>query len=286
MSGSHYTELPPPADLRAAVACTWIAHVGPDMTAPAPIVPDACSDIVVIGDAVPHVAGPATRTHVVQVPAGTTVVGIRFRPGAARALFGCDASELRDADPELRAVCGASASVLESELAVPSTDAMRAALERWARGRLGKRLGREALSLRAADALVADHRLSVDALGAMLGWSPRRLHREMTGTCGYGPKTLQRILRLQWTLRLARQRALAHRWPTLAMLALDAGYADQAHMTREFRDLTGFTPRELLVRSHADVGRWLDGADFFKTEPKRGEKLGRVGESIGESVGG
>jgi hypothetical protein len=29
-------------------------------------------------------------------------------------------------------------------------------------------------------------------------------------------------------------------------------------MTREFRDLTGFTPRALLARSRADVGRWLD----------------------------
>jgi AraC-like DNA-binding protein len=92
----------------------------------------------------------------------------------------------------------------------------------------------------------------------MLGWSPRRLHREMTETCGYGAKTLQRIVRLQRTLRLARQRALAHRRPTLAMLALDAGYADQAHMTRDFRDLTGYTPRELLARSRADVGRWLE----------------------------
>ncbi|PYP78138.1 MAG: AraC family transcriptional regulator [Gemmatimonadetes bacterium] len=187
-------------------------------------------------------------------------------PGAARAVFGCDAPELRDADPELRAVCGASTSVLDAELtAASTTDAMRTALERWTRRRLGARIVRDEIVLRAANALVADHRLSVDALGAMLGWSPRRLHREMTGTCGYGAKTLQRIIRLQRTLRLARQRALAQRRPTLAMLALDAGYADQAHMTREFRDLTGFTPRELLAHTHADVGRWLDATVLAPT---------------------
>jgi AraC-like DNA-binding protein len=259
MPGSPYVELPPPADLRAAVACTWVAHITADATTPAPIVPDACSDVVVIGGASPHVAGPATRTHLVQLSAGTTVVGIRFRPGAARAVFGCDAHMLRDADPELRAVCGVSASVLDAELSAASTtDAMRAALERWARRQLGTRLERDAMALRAAHALVADHRISVTALGEMLGWSPRRLHREVTETCGYGAKTLQRILRLQRTLRLARQRALALRRPTLAMLALDAGYADQAHMTRDFRDLTGFTPRELFAHSQADVGRWLD----------------------------
>jgi AraC-like DNA-binding protein len=274
MSASSYLEFPPPPSLRPAVACTWVAHVSADGEAPAPIVPDACSDVVVIGDAAPHVAGPATRTHVVEMTEGTTVVGIRFRPGAARAVFGCDAHELRDADPELRAVCGASVASLEAELSAdPTPDTMRAALERWARRRLDARLERDAVVLRAAHALVTDHRLSVTALGRMLGWSPRRLHREMTGTCGYGAKTLQRIVRLQRTLRLARQRALANRRPTLAMLALDAGYADQAHMTRDFRDLTGFTPRELLAHSHVDVGRWLEGADFFKTDEGKVERF-------------
>jgi AraC-like DNA-binding protein len=258
MPDSPYTEYAPPPQLRSVVACTWVALTG-DAGAPSPIVVDACSDVVVVGDSAPHVAGPATRTHVVQVPAHTTVVGIRFRPGATRAVFGCDADELRDADPELRAVCGRSASALVDELsAASSTDAVRAALERWAHGRLGARVDRDALTLRAAHALVADRELSVAALGDALGWSARRLHREITATCGYGPKLLQRIVRLQRTLRLARRRALAHRRPTLAMLALDAGYADQAHMTRDFRDLTGFTPRELLTRPIADVGGWLD----------------------------
>jgi AraC-like DNA-binding protein len=237
-----------------------VAYTGDDAMPPAPIVPDACSDIVVIGDVAPHVAGPATRTHVVPMPAHTTVVGIRFRPGAARAVFGCDADELRDADPDLRAVCGTSVAPLEITLAdASSPHEQRAALEQWVRERLARRIGRDVLALRAAHALVADPALSVAALGDRLGWSPRRLHREMTATCGYGPKTLQRIVRMQRTLRMALHRALAHRRPTLAMLALDAGYADQAHMTRDFRDLTGFTPRELLARSSADVGRWLDG---------------------------
>src|SRR4051812_43822627 len=105
MTGSFYAEYHPPIDLRAAVACTWVARTPSDAATPAAIVPDACSDLVIVGDVAPHVAGPATRTHHVLVPPGTTVVGIRFRPGATRAAFGCDANELRDADPELADVC-------------------------------------------------------------------------------------------------------------------------------------------------------------------------------------
>jgi AraC-like DNA-binding protein len=259
-----YAEYAPSADLRRTVACTWMARAGGDALRPQPVLADACSDVVVVGDAAPHVAGPATRTHMVATPPGTIVVGIRFRPGATRTAFGCDADALRDANSELRAVCGASESALRAELSAASTtDAMRAALERWARRQLAVRQDRDARALRAAGALLADPSLTVTTLGDSLGWSARRLHREITATCGYGPKMLQRIVRMQRTLRLARRRERA--FPAtplrLATLAFDAGYADQAHMTRELRDLTGFTPRELLARRRADVGRWMDELD-------------------------
>ena len=58
---------------------------------------------------------------------------------------------------------------------------------------------------------------------------------------GYGPKTLDRVLRLQRLLRALD----AGRGDDLAWLALDLGYADQAHMTREAVRLAGRTPGEL-----------------------------------------
>ena len=265
MPSFFYAEYPPSPDLRPTVACTWVARTG-EGNAPSPIVPDACSDVVIVGDAAPHVAGPATTTQHVLVPAGTMVVGIRFRPGATRAAFGCDANELRDADPDLAAVCSSAARTLADSLsaaydAADPASALRAALEAWARARLIPRIDRDASALRAARRLVVDRAATVRAVARDFGWSERRLHREITATCGYGPKTLQRIVRLQRALRASRA-GVATRppnlAPTLSRLALDAGYADQAHMIREFRDLTGFTPRQLLGRSGADVGRWMD----------------------------
>ncbi|MBW8771040.1 MAG: helix-turn-helix transcriptional regulator [Gemmatimonadetes bacterium] len=265
MQHPSYAEYPPPSDLRAAVACTWVARTGQG-SGPSPIVPDACSDIVIVGEAAPHVAGPATTTQHVLVPPGTTVVGIRFRPGATRAAFGCDANELRDADPELAAVCGSAVHALADGIgrardADDPARALRSALEAWVRTRIGPRIDGDANALRAARRLVLDRSVMVRDVARDFGWSERRLHREITATCGYGPKTLQRIVRLQRALRASRA-GVATRpptfAPTLSRLALDAGYADQAHMTREFRDLTGFTPRQLLGRSGADVGRWLE----------------------------
>lgn len=265
-SSAPYAEYAPPPDLAGVVACTWIACRLVGAPSPGPIIPDACSDLVVVGDAPPHVAGPATFTHIGPVAAGVRVVGIRFRPGATRAVFGCDANELRDADVELRAVIGSSARTLDDELScAPTSDAMRTLLERWVRARLERDPHRDVPARSAARALVSGRGRTVRELSDALGWSARRLHREITATCGYGPKTLQRIVRMQRVVRRATR--LGGEWGVgsggervhrLSHLALDAGYADQAHMTRDFRELTGFTPRTLLARMNADVGQWLD----------------------------
>jgi AraC-like DNA-binding protein len=94
-------------------------------------------------------------------------------------------------------------------------------------------------------------RCSISALG--------RLHRHFTAAVGYGPKTLQRVLRLQRVLAQAGRQPLVGR---LADIALDAGYADQAHMSREVRALTGRNPRALLDGAQST----LDLSDLFKTD--------------------
>jgi AraC-like DNA-binding protein len=67
---------------------------------------------------------------------------------------------------------------------------------------------------------------------------------------GVGPKTLQRTLRFQGYLALAQAASTPGGLPaprdTLADLAVAAGYADQAHLTRECLGMTGLTPRKLL----------------------------------------
>jgi AraC-like DNA-binding protein len=75
-----------------------------------------------------------------------------------------------------------------------------------------------------------------------LGLSERTLRRHCEHAFGYGPKTLDRVLRMQRFLELARTRPALG----LATLAGFAGYADQAHLSREARRLTGLTPTAIL----------------------------------------
>jgi AraC-like DNA-binding protein len=82
--------------------------------------------------------------------------------------------------------------------------------------------------------LTRESRVRVADLARELGLSERQLLRRFDDAVGYGPKVLARVLRL-----------LELRGDGLAALALQAGYADQAHMSAEARRLTGLTPAEL-----------------------------------------
>jgi AraC-like DNA-binding protein len=98
----------------------------------------------------------------------------------------------------------------------------------------------------------------VSTLGDALGLSERQLRRRFADAVGYGPKTLARVLRFQRFLALAAaNRAGAGRWREgdgLAGLAFAAGYADQAHLTRECRRLAGRTPSELVASGAGAAG--------------------------------
>ncbi len=80
----------------------------------------------------------------------------------------------------------------------------------------------------------------VASMAAEIGLTERQLHRRCLAAFGYGAKVLQRVLRFDRAIRLARGGA------GLADVAYRAGYADQPHLTREVRALAGVSPTELL----------------------------------------
>jgi transcriptional regulator GlxA family with amidase domain len=77
------------------------------------------------------------------------------------------------------------------------------------------------------------------------------LRRRFHDAVGYGPKTLQRVLRLRRFLALAEATAA----PDLARAAAEAGYADQAHLTNECGELAGLTPAALLAARRGSSAR-------------------------------
>ena len=93
------------------------------------------------------------------------------------------------------------------------------------------------------------HPVNIDTLATHLALSASQLRRRCLHAVGVSPKVLQRTLRFQGFLALAQAGAMAtgrRGTDGMAGLAIDVGYADQAHLSRECLRLTGLTPRQLL----------------------------------------
>lgn len=185
------------------------------------------------------VAGPDTRAYRPGLGAQGPWVGVRFFPGTAPGLLGVPAHELRDRRVELADLWSGA----EVRRLIERVDA--AADPAFAIEELALRLAGDAPPsdpvLRAVVASLGAGR-SVSATAEFVGLSARQLHRRALGAFGYGPKTLARILRLQRALALARAGV------SFAETAALAGFADQAHLARDVRELAGESLSR-LVRS-------------------------------------
>jgi AraC-like DNA-binding protein len=246
-----YRELPLPGRPAPHVACVWTRDPEP-VSGTRRILPDACVDVVwVRGDRL-VVAGPATAPALARLPAGAPAAGVRFRVGAAGSALGVPARELRDRNLALEELWGArAAGRLAARLERTGSPAAAAAeLAAAVVARLPPAGDLDGL-VRAAAVKAAAPRTAVERLAFDLGLGERQLRRRFDGAVGYGPKTLQRVLRFQRFLALARE---AGDTADLAELAFAAGYADQAHLTRECRRLAGLPPAALLATGAGPAG--------------------------------
>ncbi len=193
------------------------------------VLPDGCMDLLLVNDEL-VVAGPDSLAWTASAEAGTRYVGLRFAPGDAPGFLGVPARVLLNERVGL------------SEL--------------WSRGRcrrLADRVRARGLDRAVAEVMEAPaDRLApqvvravrgggaVAGLARSLGISERQLHRRCLEAFGYGPKMLDRVLRMNAALDRART------GQRLAEVAVVSGYADQAHLTRDVKALTGLPPSTLL----------------------------------------
>lgn len=249
-----YTPLLPPLELADTLACVWRASVEGTHR----LVPDGCMDLLWLSTGTGFLCGPETEAWTFRLPAGTTAVGVRFRPGLAGPVVGLDVSELTNTRVGLEALLGSGpfrrlAGEL-GDLADPwaGLAALTATVGRWA----DRRYPVDPLAQR-----VTAGPFTVSALADDLGLTARQVHRRSLRAFGYGPSTLARLMRFQRFLAVAAARAGAGR--SLALAAALAGYSDQPHLVRDCRAITGLTPTELL-------SEWFptfpEGSDPYKTD--------------------
>jgi len=240
-----YREQPVPPALAPWVRCLWQLTV--QAGGPGRVVPDGFMDLVASGPVV-TLAGPDTRPWPVRRQPGAVAVGVRFHPGAAPALLGPPASELRDTRVTPDALWGRAGRELAERVGEAASAAARLAVMVAAlQARLADAAPPDPLVAAAVARLEGDPSgaARVGALGPAVGLGERQLRRRFLTGVGYGPKTLARVLRFQRLLGLLH--AGPGGPPSLAEVAVRAGYADQAHMTAECTRLAGRSPATLAA---------------------------------------
>jgi len=208
---------------------------------PITIVPDGTIDLQWI-DGTFRVAGPDKEPKIEILEAGATVIALRFKPAAAAAWLGIPASEMVGQRLPLADLWGAKARHLADRVNLQlSTNGLVGAVET-----VIARANRDLMPDRAMAMAYELIRVGPPPETSLLPWlatelglSERTIRRRFDECYGYGPKTLDRILRYQHFLELS-----GRAYGSTAVLAMEAGYSDQAHLIRESRRLTGSTPGE------------------------------------------
>jgi AraC-like DNA-binding protein len=242
---SDYREFSAPLPLTEYLVCLWTQTIASSSSPFAQrVLPDGCVDIVNINDETPMVIGPWTEPFVARLAPGTTITGARCRPGLAQSLLGLPASALLNQTVPLSAVWGSAATVRFERIADErSLVARRAAMEAALLARLSHANEVDEATRAGIRWLSEYPHGRIQQLSEWIGLSSRQLQRRFISALGYGPKLFQSVLRFQRLLNLTES---TDRLGNLAQFSADAGYADQAHMTREVHRFSGCPPTVLL----------------------------------------
>jgi AraC-like DNA-binding protein len=177
--------------------------------------------------------------------------GVALRPGRAAAILGIPMTELTDRHITLDALWGSRGRALHEQL-MAANDAHE--VFRVLEQALTARLTRPLLIHPAVAHALAPRANSwpstrVSDIQREAGCSPKHFIAQFRAAVGLTPKHYYRVKRFKAVLeRLAGSNAV-----NLADVAASAGYSDQSHLTREFRDFAGITPTQYRPRDADSV---------------------------------
>ena len=219
------------------------------------VLPDGCLDFLFdLRNARAVVVGPMTRAEVVHLSPGARLFGVRFRPGAGALFLDARADELGDRDAPLADVVKAETAQLTDEVFEAENDADRIAAVARFLAQAGARQRAEDSRVRHAVGTLCRSHASVRDVAMAVRLSERQLERLFLERVGLRPKLFARVMRLQRAVALDSGTVTSSQ----AELALQAGYADESHLLRDFRALAGLSPRALAEERH--VGSVQDGS--------------------------
>ena len=237
---ARYREHAAPHRLRAQVECFWTVETSqaiPDY----PVLPDGCVDIVYSQQTGARIVGTMTQARHFDIGQGDLQIGVRFRPGHARAFVQAQGTDTTDQLIPIADAWGAAGRAFEQMLgnarsAESAIAILDAQLVDQSEPGIVQRLSAHIVARRG--------QVRVDDLAFDAGMSARQLRRLFLEQVGLSPKHFCRVIRFRHSLTKLHE----SRRGDFTGVALDCGYYDQAHFINEFREFSGWTPGEYAAR--------------------------------------
>lgn len=250
-------------DLRPFIKCYWSLEAP---AAPVPekqrIVPDGCMEMIFhygnlylqylqdgtsIVQPRSFVFGQITTPLEIE-PSGTTgIIAARFQPEGFFPFTTLPVTTMADMATPLTVLFGDAGSELEIQVVnAPHNRARTAVLNSFFLSKLQTAEAAERIATAAVQALLeSSGKHNVNEISAQLQVNRRQLERKFVAATGLSPKQFSKIARLQAALKLISGDSFS----SLTTLALEAGYYDQAHFIRDFREFTGVSPGQFYADS-------------------------------------
>lgn len=245
--GVFYEEFDPAPALAAHVAHYWHMSVAPEVRPGFAhrLHPSGCVSLAAVcratGAGRLAIVGPRPDAVTVPLFPGDRYWGVTFWPDAGGLVLGVPARSLVGAVEDAARVVGRApiAGLWDGLRTCRDVEGAGAVLDAVLGPLVGAAGPLDPTVRAAVVGLIASRGdVSIGELAREVGASPRQLERRFGDAVGLSPKRFARIRRL----RAAMSEALAARPRTWSAVAAELGYADQAHLVREFVQLTGQSP--------------------------------------------
>lgn len=255
-----YQTIEPGKELSMLVKCYWTLD-GPkeDIPYKQRIVPDGCMEMIFhYGDLYKQytddnnylvqprcfVFGQLTAPLEIEATGITSIFSVRFQSEGFAAFSAMPVKQMENTATSLEKVFGADGTVFENTMLHATTIEEKVSItEKFLLGRLTDATTFDrVVSAAVSTILEVNGQLSVDQLSEKININRRQLERKFSTATGLSPKQLSKIIRLQAVLKLL----LSGRFKNFSDLAYEGEYYDQAHFIKDFREFTGYTPKEFF----------------------------------------
>ena len=254
----EYQTFEPGQHLKTFIKCFWTLD-SPKEASPEiqTIVPDGCMEMIFhYGDLYRQytesgksivqprcfVIGQLTRPLEIEPMGVTGIFSVRFHPNGFLPFATIPIKEMENTAVPLTKLFGKDGTEIEGRiLNARSTPERIKLIESFLLARTTNAKTVDRIVKSTVDTIMtANGQLTIDELSKQTNVNRRQLERKFSSAIGLSPKQLSKTIRLQATLKML----LDKQFTSLTALAYENDYYDQAHFTKDFKELTGFTPKE------------------------------------------